>query len=185
MSYSILLVVALFLIMFGNLSISLIMMNANRVVHNKMVTHVLRAPLIFHAANPIGRIMNRFSQDISNLDDLLPHFFILFFQYFPLVIAAIVLTCAANVILIPFSVATVLVFLFISRFFYRSSMDLKRLMSIAGGPLYSHFSNTIEGLRIIRVHEKQRKFIKDAYRYDVSPQHKFKKSNQFSWFLRS
>ncbi|XP_028403057.1 multidrug resistance-associated protein 4-like isoform X3 [Dendronephthya gigantea] len=47
-----------------------------------------------------------------------------------------------------------------SRFFFKPAMDIKRLMSEAGGPLYSHFSNTLEGLRIIRVHKRQQEFTK-------------------------
>jgi hypothetical protein len=47
-------------------------------------------------------------------------------------------------------------------------MDIKRLMSLAGGPLYSHFSNTMEGLRIIRVHNRQREFTKVLLRYEIN-----------------
>jgi hypothetical protein len=47
-------------------------------------------------------------------------------------------------------------------------MDIKRLMSLAGGPLYSHFSNTMEGLRIIRVHNRQKEFTKVLLRYETN-----------------
>ncbi|CAB3999468.1 multidrug resistance-associated 4-like, partial [Paramuricea clavata] len=51
---------------------------------------------------------------------------------------------------------------------FNSAMDIKRLMSQAGSPLYSHFSNTMEGLRIIRVHNRQKEFTKVLLRYEIA-----------------
>ena len=36
-----------------------------------MLKHVILAPMTFFNTNPIGRIINRFSKDISNVDDQL------------------------------------------------------------------------------------------------------------------
>jgi len=39
--------------------------------HNNMLKHVILAPMTFFSTNPLGRIINRFSKDISNVDDQL------------------------------------------------------------------------------------------------------------------
>ncbi len=36
-----------------------------------MLKHVILAPMTFFSTNPLGRIINRFSKDISNVDDQL------------------------------------------------------------------------------------------------------------------
>ena len=40
--------------------------------HKNMISSVIQAKIRFFDLNPIGRIMNRFSKDIGNLDDVLP-----------------------------------------------------------------------------------------------------------------
>ena len=40
-------------------------------LHDKMVLAVLRAPVPFFESNPVGRIMNRFSKDVSCMDEVL------------------------------------------------------------------------------------------------------------------
>ena len=58
--------------------------------HNNMLKHVILAPMTFFSTNPLGRIINRFSKDISNVDDqLIAGLFELLlvikfdFEYFP------------------------------------------------------------------------------------------------------
>lgn len=41
-------------------------------LHNKMLFQVSRAPLHFFDANPLGRIITRFSKDVAILDNRLP-----------------------------------------------------------------------------------------------------------------
>lgn len=40
--------------------------------HEKMLKRVIESKMRFFDINSIGRIMNRFSKDINNLDDVLP-----------------------------------------------------------------------------------------------------------------
>ena len=41
-------------------------------LHNQMLNTVMEAKMRFFDLNPIGRIMNRFSKDVGNIDDILP-----------------------------------------------------------------------------------------------------------------
>ena len=56
------------------------------------------------------------------------------------------------------------VFYYFSKVYFTSGTDIKRLMSIAGSPIYSHFSNTMEGLKTIRVYGSEKKFTDEAFR---------------------
>jgi ATP-binding cassette subfamily C (CFTR/MRP) protein 4 len=41
-------------------------------MHNQMIESVLATDIRFFDLNPIGRIMNRFTKDVGNIDDALP-----------------------------------------------------------------------------------------------------------------
>ena len=157
--------VTILIVILSRLCIFLLPIRANYRAHNKMVTCLLQAPNHFYAVNPAGRILNRFSQDINNLDDLLPFNFGFFVECIAPGFGAIVLCFLSSVYLIPVCFVTFGICIGISKFFFSSVMDIKRLMSESGGPLYSHFSNTMEGVRTIRVHNRQRSFINSVYRY--------------------
>jgi ATP-binding cassette subfamily C (CFTR/MRP) protein 4 len=164
--YLISLIASVLLNILANCCIFLLPIRANYKLHNKMVSCLLQATSYFYAVNPPGRILNRFSQDINNLDDLLPFNLAYFIQCVTLSVGAIILCLVANVILLPVIVITIIICFGLSRLFFNSAMDIKRLMSQGGGPLYSHFSNTMEGLRIIRVHNRQQQFTNVLFRYE-------------------
>ena len=41
-------------------------------MHNQMVTKVIRASILFFDSNPVGRVLTRFSKDMTILDSLMP-----------------------------------------------------------------------------------------------------------------
>ena len=163
-SYPLYLFPAVFLTVLAYSSICLLPIRASYKVHGKMISCLLRAPVHFFAVNPAGRILNRFSQDINNLEDLLPYNMLYFFKTTTLSLAAITLCVLTNAFLLIPVLITMIIFFAVSRFFFKPVMQIKRLMSEAGGPLYSHFSNTLEGLRIIRVHNRQKEFTNVLFR---------------------
>ncbi|KAI4565343.1 hypothetical protein MJT46_009686 [Ovis ammon polii x Ovis aries] len=63
-----------------SLLIFYVLVNSSQTLHNKMLKSIFRAPMLFFDRNPIGRILNRFSKDIGDMDDLLPLTFLDFIQ---------------------------------------------------------------------------------------------------------
>ena len=49
---------------------SLRTVHASRLLHFKMLDRIFRAPMAFFDTTPIGRIVNRFSQDIDSIDQV-------------------------------------------------------------------------------------------------------------------
>lgn len=43
-------------------------LTSNNKIHNKMLKHIIRAPIVYFDTNPSGRLINRFSTDLSLAD---------------------------------------------------------------------------------------------------------------------
>ena len=65
-------------------------------LHDRMVMSILKAPVLLHDTNPLGRIMNRFSKDIGVVDEFLPPTSLLAIQYILQTLASIIVTCSTN-----------------------------------------------------------------------------------------
>ncbi|RKP26406.1 P-loop containing nucleoside triphosphate hydrolase protein, partial [Syncephalis pseudoplumigaleata] len=70
-----------------------ILLNASRWMFRSMLHTVLSAPMQFFHTNPHGRILNRFSKDQSNVDELLPITLFDAVQCLFLILGALVVVC--------------------------------------------------------------------------------------------
>ena len=130
-------------------------------LHEKMVVAVLQAPVLFFNSNPVGRIMNRFSKDIGYLDEVLPN------VHPNVFVCGDGISCSCRrKSLVLFVVVPMIVFaVCITRYYLKTSRQIKRLESISRSPVYSHFSETLDGLDTIRTRRRQRNFVDRFYRY--------------------
>ena len=147
---------------FGFYSVSL---RSSERLHDKMVVAVLHAPVFFFDSNPVGRILNRFSRDIGCMDEVLPKTFLQSVQLFPLLFTSILLPTITNpwvlFAVVPIAVSAGL----LSRYYLKTSRDLQRLESICRSPVYSHISETLDGLDTIRTRKREEDFVARFHRY--------------------
>ena len=61
-----------FFAIFAFLFLLLATIKGSRTIHGKMLRNILRSPMSFFDTTPLGRIMNRFSKDIYNIDEIIP-----------------------------------------------------------------------------------------------------------------
>ncbi|KAL5474368.1 hypothetical protein EMCRGX_G026307 [Ephydatia muelleri] len=131
-------------------SVYFVLVKASHALHNKTLASILGFPIRFFDTNPIGRILNYFSEDVSALDDQFPIQMAELLMMSLRCLAVILTIAVANVwVLIPicFCVATV----FLMRWYYlKTSREIKRFEAIARGPIYSHLSESLLGLSTIR-----------------------------------
>lgn len=64
--------------------------HASRVIHQKMLTRILHAPMGFFDTTPVGRIVNRFSKDINTIDTELPLTFLMTLDTFCVVLSTLI-----------------------------------------------------------------------------------------------
>ena len=147
---------------YGFLSISL---RCSESLHDKMVVAVLQAPVVFFDSNPVGRILNRFSKDVGCMDELLPKTFLMAIQYSFAAFASCLLPIVANYWLLVAIVPLIAIIVYIGRYYLKTSRQLKRLESINRSPVFSHISETLNGLDTIRTRGRQNDFLNQFYRY--------------------
>ncbi|XP_033471879.1 ATP-binding cassette sub-family C member 4 [Epinephelus lanceolatus] len=150
-------------IIFGfirNISLFHVLVRCTQTLHNRMFNAILRTHVRFFDINPIGRVLNRFSKDIGQLDSSMPWTFVDFVQVFLQILG--VIAVAVSIIpwiLIPV-VPLLLVFLYLRRYFLQTSRDIKRLESTTRSPVFSHLSSSLQGLWTIRAFGAEERFQK-------------------------
>lgn len=133
-------------------------------LHDKIVVAVLQAPVLFFDSNPVGRIMNRFSKDIGCLDEVLPRTFLVAIQEVLVVFTSMLVPTVTNPwLLIVVAPITALV-VYILRYYLKTSRELKRLESISRSLVFSHISETLDGLDTIRTRQREREFVEQFHR---------------------
>jgi ABC-type multidrug transport system fused ATPase/permease subunit len=135
-------------------------------IHEKALWKLLRAPSIFFDANPIGRILTRYSKDTVLLD----YFFGFVMNIVILTVSKTIGIYALILITVPWmaipAVFCMIVMYFIRRRCIIAQNDSQRIEGITKGPINTKLGSTIDGLQTIRAYNKQsffrQNFMKDS-----------------------
>ncbi|XP_074882256.1 ATP-binding cassette sub-family C member 2 isoform X3 [Buteo buteo] len=134
-------------------------MRASRVMHQQLLSNILRAPMSFFDTTPTGRIVNRFAKDIFTIDETIPMSFRSWLSCFMAIISTLLMISLATpffaLVIIPLSIF----YYFVLRFYVSTSRQLRRLDSVTRSPIYSHFGETVSGLSVIRAFGHQERFL--------------------------
>jgi len=158
-------------------------LRAARATYNKLVSSVFAAPLRFFERTPTGRVLNRLSGDTYAVDESLPFILNIFLKDAADVLGALVILFYGNrlvlVLLVPLSV----LYLKLQRDYRPSSRHLKRLDAATQSPLLAMFTDTLDGLAVIRAAGKQRQYVHDyGVRLNRSQRVSFLSSTTGAWF---
>ncbi|KAL3686877.1 hypothetical protein R1sor_013186 [Riccia sorocarpa] len=133
-------------------------LNAASGVHKTLLQKVTAAPVRFFDQNPSGRILNRFASDQYTVDDSLP-FVVnnLIAQLFGL-IGIVAVLCWVQwtflLVLIPLG----FIYNRLQRYYRATSRELRRLDGITRSPIYTSFTEALEGAPTIRSFRAQAQF---------------------------
>ncbi|XP_071525767.1 ATP-binding cassette sub-family C member 5-like isoform X3 [Panulirus ornatus] len=132
-------------------------------LHSAMFMSILRAPMSFFDTTPTGRILNRFSRDLDELDVRIPFFLEFLLQGLLFVLGQIILVCFIYVwFTIPVFIIAVL-FIAVDVFLNAGVREMKRLDNTLKSPVTQHIGSSVSGLSVIRTFEKEKLFINRMY----------------------
>lgn len=160
-------------------------LTASRILHDKMAKQVLRSPMSFFEVTPLGRIINRFSGDLVEVDEGLPLAFMDFFRMVVKLIMAlgVVVITAPIIIFVLFPLS--FLYNYYQKYYQAASRELKRLLSVARSPIFSHFQESLNGVSTIRAFDQvdRFKYIHTVNAYNLTKaQFLFRNSNRWLSF---
>ena len=155
---------------------------ASRKLHERMAFAIFRSPMSFFETTPSGRILNRFSSDIYRVDEVLARTFNMLFVNSARAFYTLVLIAASTPVFIALIIPLGAVYLYIQRYYLRTSRELKRLDSISRSPIYAHFQESLGGITTIRAYRQQDRFAQEnEWRVDANLRAYFPSINANRW----
>lgn len=113
----------------------------------------------FFDTTPTGRVLNRFSKDITSVDDALASLWGLCSNWVVGSVAALV----ALAVVAPFSLVAVVpmgyFYRTVQKYYSTISRELRRIESITRSPIFALFTETLHGISTIRAFKRQKEFM--------------------------
>ncbi|KAF8610181.1 P-loop containing nucleoside triphosphate hydrolase protein [Ceratobasidium sp. AG-I] len=139
-------------------------MRASRSIHDRLVGSVLNATLRWLDSTPVGRVIARFTRDISAVDGSIPYEF----SNLTEMTILLLLRFSAVIVFSPlFALPGALVFIlgiWAGKIYITAQLSVKREMSNARSPLSSHFGAALVGITSIRAYGAEDQFRNEALR---------------------
>ncbi|CAM9514742.1 unnamed protein product, partial [Chrysoparadoxa australica] len=143
-------------------------LKASQAVHDELAVRVFRAPMSWFESTPLGRIFNRFSSDIVTLDKDLMNDISGWSDTLLSVVAVVVVIAIALPQLIALMFPIIMLCYYWGSHYLHTSRQLKRLEAVSRSPLYSHVSEAVSGVVMIRAYEAQQRFIEQNEAHNLT-----------------
>nr|CDS29611.2 canalicular multispecific organic anion [Hymenolepis microstoma] len=138
--------------LFSCLALAVGSVRAAKRLHQNLLSRILHVPTGFFDLIPHGRIMNRFSNDVSITD----HHLMISFRSMTNTLFGCLVTFALTVIpsayILIFLAILIAFYGFMQVIFVATRRQLQRLDSVSKSPIFSHFAETLLGTETIRAY---------------------------------
>ncbi|TMW62283.1 hypothetical protein Poli38472_009776 [Pythium oligandrum] len=129
-------------------------------MHDELFRRVLSAPVNrYFDITPVGRILNRFSNDLDQVDSNLPVQYQQLFQAIVVFVGCLAVCALASFWVALSYIPMLVVFVVTGLYFKKTSREIKRLEGVTRTPVFNLFGETFNGLPTIRAFKMQDKFV--------------------------
>jgi ABC-type multidrug transport system fused ATPase/permease subunit len=104
---------------------------------------------------PLGRILNRFTADFTQVDSIQAYNFAFCLYNFMVVLGIIVAAVFVSPIIILFAIVLLSICTWYGAYYLLAARQMKRLESTAKSPVFELFSTALAGIGTIRAFDKQ------------------------------
>lgn len=122
---------------------------ASKEIHDKMAKRLMRAPMSFFESTPVGRILNRFTNDINKIDSEIPRVLSGFITNIVKTLFTLAIVGLAMPKFLYVVGGLLFVYLYYLKYYVSISRELKRLVSISSSPIYAHLQESLNGVETI------------------------------------
>ena len=143
-----------------SLALTILGTTSSKVMLQRAMTRVLRAPMSFFDTTPLGRITNRFSKDVDSMDNNLTDAMRMYLLTLAMITSVFILII---VYFHYFAIALgplFVMFLFAASYYRASAREMKRHESVLRSHVFARFSEGVSGTSSIRAYGLQDHFIK-------------------------
>ena len=128
-------------------------------VFSTMTRRVLHAPMSFFDTTPLGRIINRFTYDVEQVDITLSQFMSIFIIACSWLVAGQAVMIAVVPYMAVINAFVLLLYVLILRRYRWSAADLQRLDALSRSPIQASMSEALDGTTTIRAFQKNTYFL--------------------------
>ena len=139
------------------LIITLIGLRTAKKLHRRLLVHIVKAPVKFFDVTPVGRIVNRFTSDISSIDQSVIYQWSALSDQLMTTVVGLAISSLATPFIWVAAVPVFFIFWNIQQMYRESARELKRLTSIARSPIFAHFNETVTSLTTVRAFAQQQR----------------------------
>ena len=125
-------------------------LRAGITAHTLLLRSVLQAPIRFFEANPVGRIVNRFSRDLDMIESTLPRMLLDLTSSALEVVGVTVMLIYVEPRAIFFLVPIFIGYYRIQQKMRPTGREAQRLESLASSPIFAHFAESLSGVDTVR-----------------------------------
>ncbi|KAL4028664.1 hypothetical protein IC575_011872 [Cucumis melo] len=128
-------------------------LHAARTLHDQMLLSTIKAPMLFFNINPLGRIVNRFSKDIGEIDRIIPQRLHVLLEQISSILCTFILIGILSTLSLCAIFPLILCFYVVYLYYQRTSREVRRLDSISRSPVYAQFTEALNGVSTIRAYK--------------------------------
>ncbi|KAH7820854.1 putative Multidrug Resistance Associated Protein (MRP) [Monocercomonoides exilis] len=118
---------------------------SNRKIHKELLESVMHCPSSFFDTTPMGRILNRFTGDVPQVDQQLLSQLLQVVSMWLGLVGQVVIVAVDTVFFLAIGLPALVVYYVILSIYSRASRNLQRLESMSRSPVLSVFSETVSG----------------------------------------
>ncbi|TMW67922.1 hypothetical protein Poli38472_007594 [Pythium oligandrum] len=184
--YTLLGLASALMVVIRTLAISWCGINAAKHLFDRMTHALMYAPMKFFDSNPIGRIITRYSSDVTDLDMQIP----IAIRGFLVNLVVFLFTIGTTAVMIQwrsiFLVPVAVVYIQVARYYLEPAREIERVQKTAEAPVLSHLSESVEGCAVIRAfgtHHVHRFQVTNDAKLDAANKITFARICVSRWFM--
>ncbi|CAI5454862.1 unnamed protein product [Caenorhabditis angaria] len=134
-------------------------------LHNSMFNALLRGSIAFFDSTPTGRILNRFSKDMDEIDVKLPFTAEIFLQNMITCLGFLIVICYIFPLFLIACIPLFLIFVLFVSCFRAGIRNLKRSEHLSRSPLFDHVTTSLEGIASIHTMNQTQRFLEQLKKH--------------------